>query len=120
MATQRNFKWYRYTDRDSRTWAIRADAEAGDNAAFGLTAFDATDPPFGPQSRRHAPLRAVYQDATTFRTRVVVVGNPTATLPLTLNVSIPGDGATVTYNLSGTLPEKLQKPKASRNLIDHA
>lgn len=120
MAVQRNFKWYRYTDNDGRTWALRADAESGDNAAFGLTAFDVTDPPFGPQSRRHAPRRVVYQDDTTFRTRVVVLGNKTATAPLTLNVSVPGSGATVTYNLAGDLPEKLQKPKASRNLLDHA
>lgn len=120
MAQQRNFKWYQYTDNKARTWAIRADAEAGDNAAFGLGAFSANDPPFGPQSRRHQPRRAVYQDTTTFRTRVVVVGTPTATVPLTLLVSVPGDGATVTYNLAGDLPEKLQTAKASRNLADHA
>jgi hypothetical protein len=122
MAQQRNFKWYRYTDNKGRTWAIRADAEQGDNATFGLAAFDSADPPFGPQSRRHAPRRAVYQDNTTFRTRVVVVGTAAAeaALPLTLNVSIPGDGATVTYNFAGNLPEKLQTAKASRNLADHA
>lgn len=121
-AVQRNFKWYQYTDNKARTWAIRADSEMGDNAAFGLGAFSAADPPFGPQSRRHQPRRAVYQDPTTFRTRVVVVGTSAAeaALPATLSVSVPGETAAVTYNLAGSLPEKLQTAKASRNLIDHA
>lgn len=121
-AVQRNFKWYRYVDDKARNWAIRADAEEGDNALFGLAAFNAADAPFGPQSRRHQPRRAVYQDATTFRSRVVVVGTSAAlaTVPATLDVAVPGETATVTYDLAGSLPEKLQTAKASRNLIDHA
>lgn len=122
MAQQRNFKWYRYTDNKSRTWSIRADAETGDNASFGMGTFDVADPPFGPQSRRHVPRRVVYQDSTTGRSRVVVVGTPAAlaAAPLTLAVSIAGDGTPVTYNLAGDLPEKLQTPKTGTHLIDHA
>jgi hypothetical protein len=121
MAVQRNFKWYRYVDNAGRNWAIRADAEEGDNALFGLAAFNSADPPFGPQSRRHQPRRAVYQDPTTFRTRVVVVGTAAAlaAVPATLSVSVPGNTAAVTYSLAGDLPEKLQTAKASRNLADH-
>jgi hypothetical protein len=121
MAVQRNFAWYRYVDNNSRNWAIRADQDLGDNVAFGLAAFNAADQPFGPQSRRHQPRRVIYQDPTTFRTRVVIVGTAAAvgTAPATLAVNVPGNSTTVTYNLAGNLPEKLQTPKASRNLIDH-
>jgi hypothetical protein len=122
MAVQRNFKWYRYVDNDGRNWALRADAEEGDNATFGLGAFNVADQAFGPQSRRHVPRRVVYQDPVTFRSRVVVVGTSAAlaAVPATLSVSVPGNAAPVTYNLAGDLPEKIQKPKASRNLADHA
>ena len=117
---QRNFKWYRYVDNKGRNWAIRADATQGDDSAFGLTAFNANDPPFGPQSRRHQPRRAVYQDPATFRTRVIVVGTAAAvsTLPATVSIPVAGSGTNVTYNLAGDLPEKLQTAKASRNLPD--
>lgn len=116
----RNFQWYQYTDNKSRTWALRADKTMGDNAAFGLGAFDPADPPFGPQSRRHSPRKAVYQDPATFRTRVVIVGTSAAlaTLPATISVEVPGSATNVTYNLAGDLPEKLQTAKASRNLAD--
>lgn len=121
MAVQRNFKWYRYIDDKARNWALRADAEMGDNTSFGLLAFDATDPPFGPQSRRHVPRRVVYQDPSTFRTRVVVCGSSAAlaAAPATISVSVPGNTAAVTYNLAGSLPEKLQTAKTSRPLADH-
>jgi hypothetical protein len=121
-AVQRNFKWYRYVDEDGRNWGIRADQDAGDIAAFGLTAFNSADPPFGPQSRLHHPRKRVYVDATTFRKRVVIVGTSAAqaTVPLTMTVSVPGETATVTYDKSVIIAEKLQVPGASRQLIDHA
>jgi hypothetical protein len=120
-ATQRNFKWYRYVDDKARNWAIRADADWGDSAASGLAAFNVADPPFGRQSNRHHPRFAIYQDPTTFRTFKGVVGTAAAyaALAATHDVVVPGEVAAVTYNLAGTIPEKLQLPKAARNLIDH-
>ena len=121
-ATQRNFKWYRYVDDSGRNWAIRADADWGDSGASGLAAFNTADQPFGPQTKRHHPRFAVYQDPTTFRIFRGVVGTAAAyaALAATHDVVIPGEVAAVTYNLADQIPERLQKPKASRNLGDHA
>jgi len=121
-ATQKNFKWYRYVDDTTRNWALRADADWGDSTASGLAAFNAADPPFGRQTRRHHPRYVVYQDPTTFRTFKGVVGTPTAygALASTHDVIVPGETAAVTYNLADKVPEKLQIPKTARNLDDHA
>ncbi|HEY6020329.1 MAG TPA: hypothetical protein VIY48_10610 [Candidatus Paceibacterota bacterium] len=121
-ATQRNLQWYRYVDDSGRNWAIRTAKETGDIAGFGLTAFNSADPPFGPQSRRHHPRKAVYIDPTTFRTSTAIVGTAAAfaAVPATLDVVIPGEVAAVTYSLSEKVGEKLQVAKASRPLADHA
>lgn len=122
MAVQRNFQWYRYVDDSARNWAIRADKDNGDNASFGMAAFNAADPPFGRQTVRHRPRFVIYQDNATFRTVRVVCGTAAAfaAAPATLSVSVPGDATAVTYNLAGKVGEKLQVPKASRNADDHA
>lgn len=121
-ATQANRQWFRYVDDAGRNWAIQADQDWGLNAASGLAAFNAADPPFGPQSRRHHVRKAIYRDATTFRSRSLPVGTAAASaaLPATLAVVIPGETAAVTYALAGRVPEKLLIPAASRNLSDHA
>ena len=121
-ADQRNFKWYRYVDDQARNWGVRADAAWGDSADSGLAAFNVADAPFGRQTRRHHPRYALYQDPSTFRTFKGVVGTAAAyaALPSTHDVHVPGNTAVVTYNLADTIPEKLQKPKTARNLIDHA
>jgi hypothetical protein len=121
-ADQRNLKWYRYVDDGGRNWAIRADAAWGDSADSGLAAFNSADPPFGRQTRRHTPRKAVYRDPSTFRSFVSAVGTPAAfaALPATHDVHVPGEVAAVTYNLSARIPEKLQIPQASRPLADHA
>lgn len=121
-ADQRNFKWYRYVDDSGRNWGIRADAAWGDSVASGLAAFDAADPPFGPQSRRHHPRFVTYTDPTTFRTFRGVVGTAAAfaAAPATQDVHVPGEVAAVTYNLTSKTGEKLQIPATSRNNPDHA
>ncbi len=121
-ATQKNFKWYRYVDDSGRNWGIRVDSIWGDNVNSGLAAFNVADPPFGPQSRRHRPRVATYTDPTTFRTTECIVGTQAAlaALPATLAVIVPGETAAVTYNLTGTRGEKLQKPATARNLGNHA
>ena len=120
MANQRNFQWYRYVDDTARNWAVRVDKEIGDNVAFGFGAFNAADPPFGPESKRHHMRRVVYRDPTTFRQRYAKVGSAAAyaAAPATLNVSVPGQAAAVTYNLAEKQPEKLLIPSTSRNLAD--
>lgn len=121
-ADQRNFKWYRYVDDSGRNWALRADAAWGDSADSGLAAFNAADPPFGPQSRRHHPRKVVFTDGTTFRTFTGIVGTTAAMsgMPSTHAVSVPGEVATVTYDLSAKIGEKLQVAKTARNVADHA
>jgi len=121
-ATQRNFQWYRYVDDNARNWAIRADKDWGDAAASGLAAFNVADQPFGPQTRRHHPRKAIYRDATTFRTFTGIVGTSAAfaALPATHNVVVPGEVAAVTYDLVQQVGEKLQKPATARNNPDHA
>lgn len=121
-ADQRNFKWYRYVDDSARNWAIRADSNWGDNTDSGLATFNVDDPPFGPQSKRHHPRKAVYRDSTTFRVVVLVMGTAAAyaAAPSTVAIHVPGETATVTYSLVDKVPEKLQLPQTSRNLADHA
>ena len=121
MAVQRNFQWYRYTDDSARHWAIRADQDNGNNASFGMAAFNAADQPWGPQSRRHHPRKVVYADPATFRTVTVIVGTPAAfaAVPATLDVTVPGDSVAVTYDLAAKIGEKLQIPKTANNAADH-
>jgi hypothetical protein len=117
---QPNKSWFRYVDNAGRNWGIQADTDWGAVAASGLAAFNSTDPPFGPQSRRHHVRKAIYRDPVTFRARVLPVGTVAAdaALPATLAVVIQGQVTTVTYNLSGRVPEKLSVPQTSRHLID--
>ena len=118
---QANKQWYRYVDNAGRNWAIQADQDWGNSASSGLAAFNSTDPPFGPQSRRHRTRKVIYRDPTTFRSRVLPVGTVAAdaALPATLSVVIPGIATGVLYDLSGRVPEKLSIAQTSRNLIDH-
>lgn len=120
MPDQLNKSWFRYVDDSGRNWAIQADTTWGGNVASGLAAFNGADPPFGPQSRNHHVRKVVYRDPATFRARVLPVGTPAAmaALPATLAVGIPGQVATVTYNLSARIPEKLRIAQASRHLGD--
>lgn len=122
MPDQPNRSWFQYTDDRARTWAIQADTTWGANADSGLAAFDSADPPFGPQSRTHHVRKVIYRDPTTFRTRVLPVGTPAAfaALPATLDAVIHGSATAVTYNLAGTIPEKLRIASTSRHDTDHA
>lgn len=121
MATQRNLQWFRYVTDGGVNMAVMADQDWGVNVASGLTAFNAADPPFGPQSRTHHLRKAVYRDPTTFRSVIHPVGTAAAlaALPATLQVPVPGNTTLVTYNLAQRRPEKLRIPGPSRNLTDH-
>lgn len=121
MPDQRNLQWYKYTSDMGVAFNIMADKQWGDGAASGLTSFDVTLPPFGPQTTQHRTRKAVYQDPQTFRSVVHPVGTAAAfaALPATINVTITGTATPVTYGLSRVIPEKLRRAKASRPLQDH-
>jgi hypothetical protein len=120
-ATQANKQWFRYVTNKGVNMSIMADQDWGLNAASGLTAFNATDPPFGPQNRAHHVRKVVYVDPQTFRKRVLPVGTSAAdaTLPATLAVQVPGETAAITYQMAGLIAEKMRQAGPSRNLLDH-
>ncbi|HEX8838149.1 MAG TPA: hypothetical protein VF748_14505 [Candidatus Acidoferrum sp.] len=120
MSNEPNRQWYRYVTDGGVNMGIVADQDWGNNAASGLTAFNASDPAFGPQSRNHRLRHAVYVDPATFRTKRVPVGTTAAfaALPATLSVPLPGSATPETYNLSLRYGEKMRIPKPSRNLVD--
>jgi hypothetical protein len=120
-AEQKQLVWCRYTDRFGRFFAAMADQDNVANAAFGLQAYVATDPPFGPQTRTHRMRHQYYKDPTTLRVaRVLVSANVVlSALPATLAVWVPGLATQVTYNLGQTQEEKSRVPSASYNKIDH-
>lgn len=121
MATQKNLKWYRYVTNGGVNMGIMCEDTWGDNASSGLAPFNATDPPFGPQSRTHHTRKAVYKDPQTFRTIKHPVGTVAAlaALPATFSVSVPGLAAPIAYNLAQRIDEKMRIPGPSRPLADH-
>jgi hypothetical protein len=122
MANEPNKQWYRYVSDKGVNFGVMADQDWGNNAASGLTAFNAADPAFGPQSRNHRVRHALYRDPSTFRSKKVPVGTTAAlaALPATLVVSLPGSVTTETYNLAQIINEKMRIPGPSRNLPDRA
>jgi len=63
-------------------------------------------------------------DATTFRTLRITIYTAAAFAALTgastVNVSVPGETAAVTYTLAEKIPEKQPVARATRQLADHA
>src|ERR1700749_1021210 len=102
MANEPNKQWFRYVSDAGVNFGIMADQDWGLNAASGLAAFNASDPPFGPQSRTHRLRHAVYRDPATFRTVKHPVGTAAAfaALPSTISVQLPGSVTAETYNLA--------------------
>ena len=122
MSNERNLQWYRYVSDAGVNFGIVADQDWGNNAASGLSAFNAADPAFGPQSRQHRVRKALYRDPVTFRTVKHPVGTSAAftALPTTISVPLPGSVTPETYNLAQRIPEKMRIPGPSRNLVDRA
>jgi hypothetical protein len=120
MANEPNKQWYRYVSDAGVNFGIMADQDWGNNAASGLTAFNAADPAFGPQSRTHHVRKVVYIDPATFRTVKHPVGTTTAfaALPATVSITLPGSVTAETYNLRQRIPEHVRIPGPSRNLAD--
>jgi hypothetical protein len=122
MSNEPNKQWFRYVSDAGVNFGIMADQDWGISAGSGLTAFNAADPAFGPQSRNHRVRHAVYRDPATFRSKKVPVGTTAAfaALPTTLSVQLPGSVTAETYNLAQRIPEKMRIPGPSRNLPDRA
>jgi hypothetical protein len=118
---QRQLKWYRYTDNTGRFWAVQSEADWGDSVNSGLTAFNAADPAFGPQTRGHRLRKQFYVDPTTFRVVRYIVGTTAALsgLPATVSVFVPGLATAVTYNKGRAVAEVIRVPGVSNNKIDH-
>jgi hypothetical protein len=122
MANEPNKQWFRYVSDAGVNFAIQADQDWGVSANSGLTAFNTTDPAWGPQSRMHRLRHAIYIDPATFRIKKVPVGTTAAfaALPATLSVQLPGSVTAETYNLAQRIGEKMRIPRVSRNLPDRA
>lgn len=122
MANEPNKQWFRYVSDSGVNFGIMADQDWGLTAASGLAAFNAADPPFGPQSRTHRVRKALYRDPATFRTVKHPVGTSAAfaALPSTISVPLPGSATPQTYNLALRIPEKMRIPGPSRNLADRS
>lgn len=120
-ASQLNKIWFTYVTNSGVSMSIMADEVWGNSTASGLTAFNAANPPFGPQNRAHHVRKIVYIDPATFRKRVLPVGTTAAVaaLPPTLQVFIPGEVTAVTYNIGPNITEKMRRAAPSHNLIDH-
>jgi hypothetical protein len=124
VAQQRNIGLFSYTDDNAQVWNKAGELDAIRNAVDGSTAFGA-HPAWGRESTRHSVRKAIYQDATTFRTKTIIVYTPTAMAALTVGTStlsfmVEGNTAAVVYTLAKKVGERQPAAKAARNLADHA
>lgn len=123
-AEQKNFGLFTYVDNNGVSWNKRGELDAVRNAVDGSTAFGG-HPAWGAESPRHRVRKGVYQDATTFRTKTIILYTAAAAAALTpgtstLTFKVEGNTAGVVYTYQGLIDEKQPKPGASRNLADHA
>jgi hypothetical protein len=124
-ADQRNLQMFLYTDDDTNQWNVMMDNGA-DCASVNptRTGFDTSKQVWDRQTRRNHVRKAVFQDPTTFRTRSCVIADPTDFAAInaatTIAVHVPGETATVTYELKEKVAERKARAKTSRNEPDHA
>lgn len=123
-ANQTNFQVFTYVDDNGTTWNKRGELDAAVNAIDGSSALTAGAPMWPHSSRRFHPRQAVFFDPSTFRTKRIVVYTAAAYAAIdgttTLDVSVPGETAAVTYSLQEKIPEKQPVAHATRQLADHA
>ena len=122
-ANQRNLQMFTYVDDNGTTWNKRGQVDAAINAIDGSAALTAGSPVWI-NTRRKQTRRVVFVDPTTFRTVQFTVYTAAAfaaiTSATTIDISVPGEVAAVTYNLSEKIGEKQPVAKAARQLPDHA
>lgn len=122
-ANQKNSNLFTYVDDNGTTWNKRGPIDAAINAVDGSTALTAGAPVWT-DTKSHQCRKAVFFDPTTFRTIRFPVYTAADFAAIdgttTLAITVPGETATVTYNLAEKIPERQRVAKTSRNLPDHA
>lgn len=125
-AEQRNYQYFTYIDDNGTSWNKRGNNDPWCAGIDGHANFTATvgTPIWDKSTRKFHPRRAVFQDATTFRTVSCTVYTAAAyaaiTPATTISVMPPGEATAVVYSLSEKIGEKQPVAKASRQLADHA
>jgi hypothetical protein len=121
---QRNFQLYTYVDNNGVSWDKRGEQDAVRNAVDGSTAFGA-HPAWGRETRRHRTRKVIYRDATTFRTKTVIMYTAAALAAITLGTSsltffIEGEATGVVYLAYKVIAENQPSVGAARQLAEHA
>lgn len=121
-ADQRNFQNYLYIDDNAVHWTKRGETDAVRNAVDGSASGDGS--PTWKDGPRQRARKVIYQDATTFRTKSVIVYTPTAfaaiALGATLAFHVENLTTTVSYTAIKKLGEKQPSRGSARQLADHA
>jgi hypothetical protein len=108
-----DYKWYRYTDNDGRTFAVKQDKTWGDDADSGLAAFNTDDPVLPVSGARNHPRFVVLVDVLTGRTKKKVVGTLAAFAAIdgtfTQVFKEPGLAGDVTYSYYGKVNEHFSR-----------
>lgn len=123
-ASQRNYGLFTYVDNAAVSWNVRGEKDPVRNAVDGSAAFGA-HPNWGRETKRHSTRKGVYQDATTFRTKTIILYTAAAQAALTpgtstLSFFVEGEATAVVYTLARFIPERQPAAAASRNLANHA
>ncbi len=121
---QKQFSLFTYTDGTGQAWNIRGEKDTVRNAVDGSTPAGA-HPHWARTTRRHSPRKIIYQEATTFRTKSVVIYTAAAMAAITLNTStltffIEGSATGAVYTAKKIVPERLPAGIAGPSLAEHA
>jgi hypothetical protein len=123
-ADQKNMGLFTYVDDSGVSWNKRGELDAVRNAVDGSTAAGG-NPNWGRESRRHSVRKAIYQDASTFRTKTCIIYTAAAFAALvpgtdSLSFHVEGETTAVLYNLIKKIGERQPGAGGSSHLIDHA
>jgi len=123
-ADQLNKQWFTYVDSNGLSWNKLGSDDTACHAVDGSAAAVGGQPDYPRATRRRQPRLAIYTDNTTFRQKRCIIYTAAAdaaiTTGATIAVHVPGETATVTYTLSGKVPDRAPIRSAARQLTDHA
>ena len=122
-ADQLNFGLFTYVDDNALSWNARGEDNTIIATVSGATAKGA-HPRFPRTNRRWTKRHAIFQDATTFRTKTVTMYTPAAYTAAvvgttTLALHVPGETTTVNYVCVAKNPERQPGSRQSPSLADH-
>jgi hypothetical protein len=121
-AVQKSFQNFTYTDDNGVTWTKRGETGDGREAVDGNAAVAAH--PTWIDGPRMSVRKILYQDATTFRTKLVIFYTAAAFAAVALGdiIAFKVENLTtaVNYNAVKKLGEKQPSRAAARQLADHA